>query len=625
MAMLGVCPFVDGQDVTIQVNTQSGQKPVSPYIYGRNNNFSDVFGSATSTSQIKYYKEAGLRFARENAGNNLTKYNWRKKLSSHPDWYNNVYEHDWDYSAQTIQEKMPEIQAMWGFQLIGKVADNKNHNFNDWSYNGSQWWTGCSQNLAGGGEMNAEGGGKALVDGNPDLYLTAWDADSTTAILNHWFGEGGLGLDKDMFRYWSMDNEPEIWNGTHDDVMPTQLPASDFMDSYFAVAKMARERFPEIKLTGPVTANEWQWFKYSDQNLKIDNKYYCWLEYFIKRVADEQKETGIRLLDVLDIHWYPSESSNTDVVNLYRVFYDQSYAYPGANGVKTINGGWESSLNKMYIFKRINDWLNKYMGADHGVTLALTECAINGSNANVISVAYASMLGTFANNGVEVFTPWTWNVGMWETLHLFSRYAKSTSVETTSTADVTVSGYSTLNTVGDSLTVILVNRDVANSKEVKVNIADFSIWNGEYTTLQLSNLPSSETFKSHSSNALKASVVDVNDNSFSITLPALSTTAVVLKAMVDKSESRLLGTPDLKISQNDEMNQIQLELTSISGNVDSKIDVYNEAGQKMDSYKWIDSGANPFEFSIDNYGSGLYFVKVTNDQFSQCKKVLKRR
>lgn len=621
--MLGVCTFANGQDVTIQVNTKAGQMPISPYIYGRNNNFSDVFGTPTSNSNIKLYKEAGLRFARENTGNNLTKYNWRKKISSHPDWYNNVYAHDWDYAAKLIQQQAPEIQAMWGFQLVGRVADNTQNNFNDWDYNGSQWWEGCSQNLAGGGKIIKNGGEIEYVLGNPDLYLTKWTADSTTALLNHWFGDGGLNYNKNQFQYWSMDNEPEIWSGTHDDVMPKQLPASDFMDSYFEVAKLARERFPEIKLTGPVTANEWQWFKWSDQNLKINNKYYCWLEYFIKRVADEQKATGIRLLDVLDIHWYPGEDKDADVVNLYRMFFDQKYAYPGANGVKTINGGWESSANKIYIFKRINDWLNKYMGEDHGVTLALTECELKSSNANVISVAYASILGTFANNGVEIFTPWTWKTGMWETLHLFSRYAKEIKVEATSTSDLIVSSYSSISTAGDSLTLILVNRDLKASKDVKVNIADFTIWNGDYETFQLANLPSGETFKSHSSNALKHSTVNVEDNSFSITLPALSTTAVVLRATPNKAESHSLETPSFKLSLDNGINIVRLEQNTVEG-LDSKVDIYNQSGQRIESFQWKNTGLNPFEFSTEGYDNGLYLVRVVNGKFSQTEKILVR-
>jgi hypothetical protein len=569
------------QNITVQVNANEGRIPVSPYIFGRNNNLSDNPGSPTSAANITLYKEAGLRFARENGGNNSTKYNWRRKLSSHPDWYNNVYDHSWDFASQDIQDRMPGLQVMWAFQLIGKAAGNKNNNFNDWDYNRSQWWSGVGQNLAGGGQVNPAGGSRALVNGNPDLYLEAWTADSTTGVLNHWFWPGGLGLDKNQFIYWSMDNEPEIWNGTHDDVMPSLPAASAFMDAYFAVAKKAREKFPQIKLTGPVPANEWQWYRWGDQSLTIDGKYYCWLEYFIKRVADEQKSSGIRLLDVLDIHWYPSESSNADLVQLHRVFYDETYVYQGANGVKTVNGGWDTSQNKEYIFKRINDWLLLHFGENHGITLALTENDISSSNPNIVSVVYASMLGTFADNGVEIFTPWSWKTGMWETLHLFSRYTKGIRVKTTSGNEATLSGYSTVNSDDDSMTVILVNRDLNASRTATVNLTGFSVSNGSYKVLELSSLPSTETFISHTSNALKSKTVTVSGNSFNITLPALSTTAVILKGTAVGIEENPQNSGGLisfsaypnptsgkfKIHLPDQMSgSIKLKFTDLDGN-----------------------------------------------------------
>jgi len=598
------------QNITIQVYAGEGRIPVSPYIFGRNNNLSDSPASPTSAANIDLYKEAGLRFARENGGNNATKYNWRRKLSSHPDWYNNVYDHSWDFASQDIRDRMPTLQVMWTFQLVGKAAGNKNNNFNDWAYNGSQWWSGVGQNLAGGGVVNPAGGSQALVDGNPDLYLENWTADSTTGVLDHWFGPGGLGLDKNQFIYWSMDNEPEIWNGTHDDVMPSQMSASAFMDAYFAVAKKARERFPEIKLTGPVPANEWQWYKWGSESLTIDGKYYCWLEYFIKRVADEQKATGIRLLDVLDIHWYPSESSDADLVQLHRVFYDETYIYPGANGVKTINGGWDTSQSKEYIFRRINDWLNTYFGEDHGITIGLTENAISSSDPDIVSVVYASMLGTFADHGVEIFTPWTWKTGMWETLHLFSRYAKTTRIRTTSSNEATVSGYTTVNGSNDSMTVILVNRDLTASRTATVNLSGFAVPGGNYKILELSSLPSTETFISHTSNALKSKTINVSGNSFTMTLPSLSTTAVILTGTGTGIEDDLHdsgGTELLSIYPNPTSGSFRIHINDpVTGNLTLRFtDIAGNTVLTMEA-------ANNSEISLSDTGlaSGLYFINA---------------
>jgi hypothetical protein len=615
------------QDVIIQVNAGEGRLPVSPYIYGRNNNFSDVFGTPTSVTEINLYKEAGLRFARENGGNNATKYNWRKKISSHPDWYNNVYSHDWDYASQTIQTNMPAMQTLWAFQLIGKVASNTNNNFNDWAYNRAQWWSGTAQNLAGGGQVNPAGGNKALVDGNPNLYLMSWPADSTVAILDHWFGTGGLGLNKNNFMYWSMDNEPEIWSGTHDDVMPTQLSASAFIDKYIEVAEKARQKFPEIKLTGPVTANEWQWYKWSNESININGKYYCWLEYFIKRIAEVQKATGIRLLDVLDLHWYPSTTADADVLQLYRTFYDKNYVYPDANGVKTINGGWDNTQTKEYIFRRANDWLNEYFGANNGITIGLSECAFNSSNPNITSVLYASILGTFADNGTGLFSPWTWKPGMWETLHLFSRYAKNIRVNTTSSLDTVVSGYSTINSNADSLTIIFVNRDLSASRNVTVDLSNFPVSDGSYSSLQLSSLPSTETFISHANNALKSNTVKVSGNAFTITLPSLSTTAVILKAVntgIVQHSTIIDSEKTLRLYPNPANESFNIAFDTDKPII-SNVNVYDCSGKPIDAYLSEFSGNTPVNINTGNYENGLYFIKITNNNFSKvCKLVLVR-
>ncbi|WP_081153670.1 glycoside hydrolase family 44 protein, partial [Niastella vici] len=509
------------QNVTISVNATQNKRLISPYIYGRNEGFD---------KSVQFYKDAGLRFARMNGGNNATGYNWRKKITVHPDWYNNVYSEDWDAHAQNIVTNYSDIQGMFAFQLLGRVASNTNNNFNDWAYNQSQYWSGVGQNLAGGGTPDPNGGSKALVDGNINLFTESWPADSSVGILNHWFGTNGLGLNKNRFVYWNMDNEVDIWSGTHDYAMPTQISASAFMDRYIELAKKAKALYPGIKLCGPVATSEWQWYKWSNESIYINGRYYPWIEYFIKRLGDEYKSTGIKLVDVLDIHNYPwYNNDDDDALQGHRIYYDTTYDYPGSNGIRTSTGGWDASLTKQYIFKRIDGWLTEHFGANHGITCGVSEWGtMSSSNPSLESVIYASHLGTFANNGVELFSPWNWSIGMWETLHLFSRNAKKYSVSSTSSLENTVSAYSSVNENADSLTVILVNRDRSASRTVTINLSNFSVANGNYNTLQLSSLPATETFVSHTQNALKANTVAVNSNSLTITVPALSTTAILL-------------------------------------------------------------------------------------------------
>jgi hypothetical protein len=477
-------------------------------------------------------RDSGVRMLREHGGNNGTKYNWQKKLTSHPDWYNNVYANDWDYAQTSVQQHLPGVQVMWCFQLIGKVADNTTHNFDDWGYNKSQWWSGVGQNLAGGGTPNPSGS-KALKEGDPSLYLTDSSAATDTAILDHWIKSSDLGLNRGQFRYWNMDNEPEIWDGTHDDVMPTLPSAEAFLQRYFDYAKQARAKYPEIKLVGPVPANEWQWFNWGGGLVTADGKKYPWLEYFIKRVGEEQARTGLRLLDVLDLHYYPGANDPAAVVQLHRTFFDPTYVNPDANAVHSVNGTYDASITQEYIFGRCQQWMDKYLGARHGVTLACTETGIPLTNAPVASVWYASTLGEFMRHGVEIFTPWSWQPGMWEVLHLYARYNYTTAVRGVSDDETNVSAYPTVDPATGNATVVLVNRSLDQTKQTTVSLAGLSIPDRTYSTLQLANLPATETFMSHGNNALKAGSVTVGNGQFSLSLPPLSVTSVLLRPQSD--------------------------------------------------------------------------------------------
>jgi hypothetical protein len=530
LLFLLLLPAFASAQITISVDANAEVREVSPYLYGRNNSFSATDPNWTLPAQdLVRMRDAGVRLFRENGGNNSSKYNWRRKLSSHPDWYNNVYTNNWDQAAKSLQMNFPAAQGMWGFPLLGYVAKTSAANFADWDYNQSKWWEGVNQNLAGNGLPNATGT-KAKKEGDINLYLEKWNADSSVAILDHWFGANGIGLKQEGIKYWNMDNEPEIWSGTHDDVMPSQVSPQEFMQRYIALAKKARAKFPDIKLVGPVTANEWQWYNWDGKPITENGKSYPWLEYFIKTIAEEQQKSGVRLLDVLDIHFYPGTKKVEDIVQLHRVFFDRNYNFPEANGVKTINGGYDNGITKEYIFSRCNDWLAQYLGTAHGVTLGMTETGIDESIApSVTAVWYASIVGEFMKNGVELFTPWTWKTGMWETLHLLTRYNLTHSVKGNSSNETLVSAYPSINAAKDSMTVLLVNRSTDQAQPVRININNFSPAQEKAAVYSLAQLPNTETFVSHTKNALKKSEVEVIGNGFNISLPAMSVTSVLLR------------------------------------------------------------------------------------------------
>ena len=109
--------------------------------------------------------------------------------------------------------------------------------------------------------------------------------------------------------------------------------------------------------------------------------------------------------------------------------------------------------------------------------------------------------------------------GNGETLHLFSRYGHSTEVGSKSSDEVTVSAYPTVNANRDSMTVILVNRSQTAAQTVDMTIDNFKVADGDYVTEQLANLSTTETFVSHTNNALRQGSVTVKSNALTATVP----------------------------------------------------------------------------------------------------------
>lgn len=488
-----------GQSAEITVGASAGRLPISPFLYGKN--------GAVNDKDALVVREAGIRISRESGGNNCTKYNWRADLSSHPDWYNNVYKQHWPERARELQEQYPAMQGLFGFQVLGWVALTDAVNFKEWEANPRPE---RHLNLCGGGD--------------PKLYLQPGTARDTVDILDHWFGPGGLGLDPARFLYWHLDNEPECWGSTHDDISPKDLSAEECVQRYVAVAKEVRTRYPGVRIMAPGFTSEWMWWNWNNQF--VDGL--PWMEYFVRRMAEESRAFGRPLLDVVDFHTYVGgDASTEDALQEHRIFYDRDYRFPRANGCKKYpDGGWHEDRRVECIFGRMEAWLDQYFGPGHGIKLGITEAAPPSRDEMVNALWYASMLGTFSDHGIEVFTPWDWRESWWEVVHLFSRYAREFRVEATSSDESQISAYASINAADTGLTVILVNR-ATDLRPVTVKLVGFD-GAGPVQVLQLADLPEGKrTFNSHTDNALVRSLVTADPHGVAVSVPGRSITALV--------------------------------------------------------------------------------------------------
>ena len=199
---------------------------------------------------------------------------------------------------------------------------------------------------------------------------------------------------------------------------------------------------------------------------------------------------------------------------------------------------------------------------------------------------------------------------MWETIHLFSRYGKTTRVQSESSNEKYVSAYSSVNAANDSLTVILVNRSLNSTQTVNLESNNFSIANGNYTTKQLQSLPSTETFVSATNNGLSTGIATIVSDSLTVKLPALSTTAIILQGSgtstgIAKTKANL----QIKLYPNPVTDDNIFAFHVGENIMNTDIEVYNSLGVKVYSkyYQYISSGIN---IPCMGLPKGIYTVKL---------------
>jgi hypothetical protein len=175
-----------------------------------------------------------------------------------------------------------------------------------------------------------------------------------------------------------------------------------------------------------------------------------------------------------------------------------------------------------------------------------------------------------------------------------------------------VSAYTTVNEATDSMTVIVVNRDMNAAHNVTINLNGFSVNNGGYETLQLSSLPANETFESHTDNALKTGTAAVSSNSLTISVPSLSITAILLGgsgSAITGIEEYKTPAEDIRIYPNPVSDDLAIGINSnVAGFVE--ITVYDQKGRKIQSYQKYYDGISPIPVSMSKIPTGFYLLSV---------------
>ena len=128
------------------------------------------------------------------------------------------------------------------------------------------------------------------------------------------------------------------------------------------------------------------------------------LQYYLQEAAAFEKKNGYRLLDYLDVHYYPGaqdvsfncDESNmnvtTDRLNAPRSLYDPNYIDP-------------SWINRaIVLIPMLREWIDQYYP---GTKLAVSEYNFGGDDCITSAIAHCETLAIFATYGVNLGTRWS--------------------------------------------------------------------------------------------------------------------------------------------------------------------------------------------------------------------------
>lgn len=393
--------------VTAKLDLARPGPEISPLIFGVN------FATDAHREQARVPLERW-------GGNRWTRFDWKTgNDAAGNDWFfvnggQNASrpEEAW-YNAALERNRKLGIATLVTVPTIGWVAkDSSSHSFSVAKY-GPQKRTD---------RWNADrGNGIRASDGQPVRGNDP--ADAGKKIGPEYIGEfvrylkSRFGPAGDEPRiHFALDNEPGLWHSTHRDVHPEEVTWEEVWDFTVRYATAVKTADPTAWVWGPTS---WGWLGMKHLGRKAEEQPVdFFLRWYLRKLAAHERETGVRLVDVLDIHNYPeiyvegygrvteggrkapseearraAERARIDGV---RTWWDREHV-PKGPGVSTWIG------EPMYLLGRCQDLIrDEYPGT----RLAVTEWAFGGNDEMNGAIVHALVFQALMREGAYAATEW---------------------------------------------------------------------------------------------------------------------------------------------------------------------------------------------------------------------------
>jgi hypothetical protein len=165
--------------------------------------------------------------------------------------------------------------------------------------------------------------------------------DDFLKLLQNAFA-GRFQADREAPVFLMLDNEPDLWPNTHPEVHPARPTYSELIERSVAYAKMIKRVKPGALVFGPASYGWNGFMSFQDAPDARDNNaainpatsqtYGDFLAYYLAKMNEAGKSAGIRLLDALDVHWYPEAMGPNATGTMTRI--DKDNKSPGVTSAR---------------------------------------------------------------------------------------------------------------------------------------------------------------------------------------------------------------------------------------------------------------------------------------------------
>ena len=503
-------------NVNVTVDVMTGRRFISPFAYGVNFPPDASYIANSNTPLVRW------------GGNAASTYNWQlHTYNADSDYYfedfgfgalNNPADGDsaqfikdvkaagshplttmvmLPWVAQTAETPGAGGNLHWTFSVSQDGAQCKTDPFNPDAGNGIQ--PDCNtQMVASNAQINRayfpllDDHTQACPSGNC-LYRIDWVTDPTKGLAQA-FGGGACPVPyfpNGSCHFYNMDNEIDIWGGTHVDVHPAESGYNELRDTYLTEARNLKTWDPLAVSFGPVSCC---WFFYWNLNSSNDNKSthanMDFIPWWLNELYWNDQIAGTRSLDAFDIHTYTDATATgltfaqqqALALTITRDWWDPSFTTPAWFGSNSVTSN--QPLDHIpFRIQRARAIVNMIYP---GTPLSSTEWnfAFAGEPDFSTALADADAYGILGREGVTYSTRWIAPdpaTPAYQALLLYRNYDgsksvfNSTSVSAGHNANPSLfSVYAATNSAGNSLTLMVINKDPSNAAKVTFNLTGFT-------------------------------------------------------------------------------------------------------------------------------------------------------